>query len=214
MRKTLLFLLPLTMLIGACEDDLQVQSPEKGNYFPTAKGSYWTYETKYNCDGLNQPAVCYETRQSLAEGDALPGDEEYKPYVSATAPIHFVKITDHDYFGLGYDQPKYKFLIDNARVNHTWGSDQGSFREKYVVREVNSTKEIRGVTYHDVIVVEHVYSVPAICEHREFLPVTTTTRYYAKGIGEIYMIQTNHHNPGESFENFLVDYLIAPESGS
>lgn len=204
-------LLSSLAFIGACDNDIDHydrQVPVVGNYFPTTQGSHWTYERKSMCDGST---VCFTTQQSVAEGEELPWDDSYDPYSSATASFQFVKTVDQEYFGYGYYVPQYKFLDAALPAHRAWVYDNDIIKEEFRITEVNATKVVGGVTYHDVIVVKYTYFVQVRCHQENYEPLFTTLRYYAKGIGEVYMLYTyDYHGTKETFENSLVDYFIAP----
>lgn len=210
MRTFISTLLILTFL-SSCQDENYRVLPENGNYFPTTKGSRWTYEQKYPCEWPNEASTCSSTRESVAEGEELPWDDSFEPYVSATASFQFVKVSGSEYFGYGYYVLQYKFLDDNLPKGSQWiygGADTDILKDVFEITEVNATKEVHGVSYPDVIVVKNTYMSRRNSD--DFETVSTTSRWYAKGVGEIYMIHTrNDQGVMETFENLLTDYSIA-----
>lgn len=199
------------IIMSACNDEIDYIKPPvpvAGNYFPTTKGSHWTYEKKSACDGST---VCFTTHQSRAEGEELEWDPSYEPYASATAPFQFVKAVDHEYFGYGYYVPQYKFLDDALPKNRTWVYYENQpVKEEFSIVEVNADKVVSEVTYHNVIVVRYTYFTQMRCQPEIYEPVYTITRYYAKDIGEIYMRYVyDYRGTTETIENSLIDYFIA-----
>jgi hypothetical protein len=200
-------------MIISCDDEHNVQLPARGNYFPTSRGSHWTYENKYPCDPPNQSLICSSTSETLAEGEELPGDQSYEPFISATSGYQFVKIIGHEYLLYAYDGTDSKFLDSALPVGGKWRNPIASdnYIEEFEILEINATKEVHGVMYDDVIVVRSEY-MWRMNPSTAFNDVTETTRWFSRDIGEIYSKRIVHDTGGVSwiFENSLTAYSIIP----
>ena len=210
MKITLCIIL-LTTILLSCDDEPNIQLPTRGNYFPTSRGSHWTYENTYTCDPPNESLICTSTSESRAEGEELPWDQSYEPFTSATSGFQFVKIIGHEYFSYAYYVPEYKFLDNALPVGGKWTNPMASdnYKEEFEILEINASKDVHGVTYHDVIVVrsKHMWRMNT---NDAFEPITETTRWFARDIGEIYSKRIVYDGVSRIFENSLTAYSIIP----
>lgn len=204
------FLLISIAVLSSCENS---ETASKGNYYPTTKGSRWTYEVKGTCDWPNQTSTCVTTREALADGEDLPWDDSYDPFQSATSPNQFIKVKGHEYFGYGYYLPEYKFLDDALPLGSKWTAyeeEDPIIKEEFEIMEVNASKTIYGKKYHDVIVVKSTLLFKTSDKPQPFEVAQTITRYYARGIGEIYaFVDRDFEGQVEQTEYSLTNYFIA-----
>ena len=209
-RTSLSFIIGVALVSSCDYSDATIA----GNYYPTTRGSYWTYEVKSNCDWPNQASTCITVRSASATGEELPWDSSYQPFTSVTSPNQFIKVIGHEYYGYGYYLPEYKFLDDRLPVNGSWTNGEEDYRKDvFEIEEVGATKTVSGKTYYDVIVLKNTLYYKTFNQPEPYEVVTTTNRYYARGVGEIYakITYTLDGHPITT-EYFLKDFFIAEEN--
>lgn len=195
----------------SCSDDMEGSTmARKGNYFPAAPGSHWTYEYKAPCESPNEANMCTQIWDARSVLAPLEWDDQYKRIEGAAIMLQFVKVINTEYFGMGYYINEYKFLDDGLPVGSTWGAEESpdfpDTYDRFKILEVNSTKQVKGKKYFNVIVIEQTTSYSGD-------PVIRNVNYYAKGIGHIYRKQTVTYKSGETHtvEIRLLNYFIATE---
>jgi len=151
----------------------QIQKKMK-NYYPLALNNEWHYKQK---DGST-----YTNKVTAANG------HEYTMHNSAANTISFVRLMDGQMTTDGLEKGNFQlWLPDNLEVGKNWVV---SFKANgldclllMTVKETNSSKEIAGKTFNDVICIE---AESQIIMNGSTMPLNFFTQYYyAAGIGLI-----------------------------
>ncbi|HOI01030.1 MAG TPA: hypothetical protein PLE85_10895 [Bacteroidales bacterium] len=149
--KYALFFFPLLLSLGmvACDKDMDEPEPlPLDNFFPTSRGSYWTYA---GYDG----GLTYNVE--ITGTDTINGI----PYVTFNHSLYgtgkFRKNGGSYYhlFNINGTDTEFLYLKHDQAAGHTWTMEYSMSgiptRLKYTIEEVDVDKVINGMFYKDVI---------------------------------------------------------------
>jgi hypothetical protein len=178
----------------SCDNDVLFPTmPVAGDYFPLENGREWKYirTHRYDCDCFDSGNVLTDTLDMFVD----PGfDYLGNPYkiISEKRYLYsrYIGKKDNQYIEIPAYQFPYIFLVDNKPVNYTWRcEEEGYALFEFRVRQVNATMRVAETDYQNVIEIVEVISY-ADQETGRLTTSSKTHHYYAKGIGEIYSLQT------------------------
>jgi hypothetical protein len=209
MKKTIATGIAIIALCIACEHESITPEIKEGSYFPHTPGSRWKYEQIASCGWPMEDEICRTTMWGVAGPEIydheINFDTAFEAMMSPTTMMQFIKVDGSEYYAGGWYMMTTKFLDDNLEVGATWTGGQIYIGSILTITEKNVTKTVRGRKYRNVIVVTE--------EINSFGTASTTTHYYARGVGEIYMKKHHVYEDGrtDTWEYELVEYFIAPK---
>lgn len=195
-------LLVLALLIHACTPPENVTpTPPKGDYYPTAPGSEWTYETSYT----SRWTTSSSTGTRVVFGNTLYDGKTYTDLGSS-----LVRQENGNYYrrtqvyGIGEE---FIFLKDYLPVGGTWThSSHAQHKAEFTILGIHKEKEVNGVVYRDVIEVE---KKDFFTYDANDTRLTRTVRsMYARNVGEIYALEDEANEDVSDVEYTLVGYRL------
>jgi hypothetical protein len=181
----------LTLTFSSCEHE-HVKSGE--SFFPLEDGFTWTYQRwqiiNVGDNGIDRSVL--DTITLTVAGDTLIDGQKYKNITSNNfSPEKAVRQEGTKYFGRHHElygtwSKEYMFLDTSVPVGGTWThikEDEYISKTVYEVKAVNSSREIGGKQYTDLIEVEASYYYKELEEEKLWL---RAIHYYSKDGGEIY----------------------------
>lgn len=157
-------------------------------YYPLSIGNNWTYDGN-TAQAKDEQGVVYDAKINInVEGCDPAGNFMISnPYV--TYKVAIKKVND-DYFSDNLEQGNMLlFLKDNLKPGDSWEvkyKGAGGMIDTitvYNVKEVLANKEVNGVDYKDVVMIESENKY-VVAGNAVSMNMFTQT-YYAKGIGQI-----------------------------
>ena len=144
-------------------------------YYPLTAGNKWTYKMK---DG--------NTYVNSIESVSSTSPDEFILKNSSTNAETIVRKEGNNYITNSYEAGKFNlFLKDDLSTGETWEVHfiANNFDNILVmtVKEFGSSKEVEGVTFNDVVLIE---SESKMNMNGNLIPLNYFTQYYyAKGVG-------------------------------
>jgi hypothetical protein len=210
MWKKIILLTCISILSAIIGCDTNEVSPSEGDYFPLG-GREWSYQRWLS--GVDNDSTVWDTLRLRVEGTV---DIEGKSYVRMGDPAgfggKFVRVEGSKYYGRNHElygndfSAEYVFLDTEKSVGESWEyiKDSGARKTEYVIKAVNASHTLLGVTYKNVIEVNVNYYYK---DNGVFQLSYTVVHYYAKGVGEIY-----HYYPYPSLVYGDLSGLLMPSS--
>jgi hypothetical protein len=189
--------------VSGCADHEFPTVAEEGDYLPTNQNERYFLREQFNHPDLSERRF-YDTIRVAFAGDAVINDKTYQEFIfyslwdsgSGIIEVNYPYL----YFrkdGSRYLQPalhredeEYVFLDTEKPVGSSWQYYGGFQKERktiYTIKAVNATRRINGIDHNDVIEVE-METQARDYGGTGYYRVATTTRYFARGKGEIYSL--------------------------
>jgi hypothetical protein len=179
--RILLLILPFVSILLGCDETESLHS--KSNYFPLENPSHWEYQWEYGCPDAAVICPPSPTIALWVGGDTVLQGKTYSKIEFEYGVLKLVRRNGNQYFIVNLSNGTESVFLDTAvPAGSFWSLSHDKFWEdKFIMLEPIQTMIVNGITYHDVLAIEH----QILYDDGQFKFVTSTFHYYANGIGEI-----------------------------